>query len=110
VQDGLKHLTGQGFTYTDVDLNFMFAHRRPVVVRVAGDPTAGGTAYVDHWGPDPSGLITWQGKQATAILVDVRRSQQMNDTARDATGVAITFPVHFLDLDFLLLTDPVPAP
>ena len=89
VQDGAVHLSGPIVVYSNAALDALFALVRPVSVRVAGDPTGGGTTYVDHWGPDPSLLLKWQGKQATAILSTLSRGQAMPGDAHLCTATFV---------------------
>jgi hypothetical protein len=87
IRDGATVFSGQVWLYGQFALDQFFTFFRPVNVRVAGDPSAGGTVYVDHWGADPSGAlithvldldgsghITPQPKTYTAILSGITRS------------------------------------
>lgn len=105
VQDGATHYQGTIIVYRQDDLDKMFGYRRPCTVRAAGDPTAGGMVYVDHWGTDPSGLLQllmsiWNPSANypyptlvgfTAILVDISRNETMMNG------------IHRADADFLIM-------
>lgn len=99
-QDGCVILTGPVIIYSQADLDALFALYRPVARRVAGDPQTGGTVYVDHWGPDPSGpLLTGTPTMSyQAILSGITRTQWMPGD------------IHFGDLEFTLLDAGVPYP
>jgi len=103
IQDGVLHLGGSVILYNQGDLDRMFGVVRPCTVRVAGDPSAGGLVYVDHWGPDPSGPLsmtylpgdTDEPNPVTykAILTSLSRNE------------ALPRGVHKGEVDFIILVD-----
>jgi hypothetical protein len=57
IDGGAPVFSGPIVVYSQADLDALFGYRRAVNRRQAGDPTAGGTSYIDYWGPDPSGAL-----------------------------------------------------
>jgi hypothetical protein len=55
--NGILHFSGPVVLYSQANLNALFGLRRAVNERPCGDPSAGGTVFVDYWGPNPSAAL-----------------------------------------------------
>lgn len=104
MREGAARFSGPIIIYGQDDLDAFRALYRPVSTRVAGDPSANGTVYVDHFGPDPSQPLQFHELrgpdppqptmvQYTAILSAITRSRAMPGG------------VHFCDVEFTLLSE-----
>lgn len=101
IDNGCVLLTGQAIVLSQIDLDGLFSVFRPVTRRAAGDPQAGGTAYVDHWGPDPSADLTMtylDGSPLVRMLISYKAI-----LSAITLGQSLPLGVHFLDLEFTLL-------
>lgn len=74
-RNGVMVLSGPVVVQSSAAFVALSDARRPLSVRVAGNPMTGGTVYADHFGPDPSAVLNVQGVGFTAILSKFEQSR-----------------------------------